>query len=159
MRGATWEGRLTVASSPLCKYREHRLWFRVVSPELLRAGGPAPLVVLHGGPQVPSDYLFDLERLGSDRSVIFYDQLGCGRSDAPSPDMRRVYSVASSVRDVHAVLRGLRVPRYHLYGQSWGGLLAAHVASSKDTTSLRLPPPLSLTLSNTPSSVTRRDRR
>lgn len=33
-----------------------------------------PLLVLHGGPQVPSDYLFDLAKVDY-RSVVFYDQV------------------------------------------------------------------------------------
>ena len=46
-----------------------------------------PIVVLHGGPGVPSDYLLPLSALASDkrspRAVYFYDQLGCGLSDEP----------------------------------------------------------------------------
>lgn len=141
-----WEGHVTVATAPSCAYSEHRLWFRVCRPELLRERNVAPLVVVHGGPQVPSDYLFDLEKV-DDRPVIFYDQLGCGRSSAPSQDLGDVYSVASSLRDLRGVLQALRLPRYHLYGQSWGGMLAAMHAARADG-SCR-----SLVLSNSPASV------
>jgi proline iminopeptidase len=47
-------------------------------------GHGTPLVVLHGGPGAPSYYMSSLARLGSDRPVVFYDQLGAGRSDMPS---------------------------------------------------------------------------
>ena len=150
------EGRITIAAAPTCNYADHKLWYRVCRPELLHAvDGPAPLMVLHGGPQVPSDYLFDLEAI-EDRAVIFYDQLGCGRSDAPNPGKGEVYSVANSVRDAGTMLRALGLQRYHLYGQSWGGLLAAELVSSLPGMSIapsHAPPPLSLTLSNTPTSV------
>merc|ERR1719440_414279 len=84
-----------------------------------------------------------------DRAVVFYDQLGCGRSDKPDPELGDVYSVASSLRDLRGMLSALGVgPRYHLYGQSWGGLLAAMFVSSEKSLQ-----PLSLTLSNAPTSA------
>ena len=82
------------------------------------------------------------------RPIIFYDQLGCGRSDAPAAEEAE-YSVAASVRDLRSVLARLEINRYHLYGQSWGGLLAVeHVSTLSDGAA-----PLTLTISNTPSSV------
>ena len=39
----------------------HSVWYKHVRPS--RETAAAPLVVLHGGPQVPSDYLFDLEAI------------------------------------------------------------------------------------------------
>jgi len=59
----------------------YRVWYRI-------AGGSDhelfPLLILHGGPGAPHGYLENLEAMASDRRrVIFYDQLGCGRSDQP----------------------------------------------------------------------------
>jgi uncharacterized protein YndB with AHSA1/START domain len=56
-----------------------KVWYRVVGD-----GPGVPLVVLHGGPGAPSYYLASLARLGAERPVVFYDQLGAGRSDQPS---------------------------------------------------------------------------
>ena len=92
-----------------------------------------PLLVCHGGPGVPSDYLFPL--IGSlNRPVMFFDQLGCGRSDRPSPEVQE-YSIAASAQDLVEVIEALLAkewipmrdghPAYHLYGQSFGGILAA----------------------------------
>jgi len=116
-----------------------------------------PLLVCHGGPGVPSDYLFPLAgQLG--RPVIFFDQLGCGRSDRPSPDEQE-YSIAASVQDLAEVINALVAnglipladgcPAYHLYGQSFGGILSFEALTSASG----LPVPCSLTLSNVPSSV------
>ncbi|MEB3353583.1 MAG: alpha/beta fold hydrolase [Cyanobacteriota bacterium] len=116
-----------------------------------------PLLVCHGGPGVPSDYLFPLAEI-LQRPVIFFDQLGCGRSDRPEPTDQE-YSLAASVRDLVALIESLVAqgwipsragrPAYHLYGQSFGGILAFEtlIASSGP------PPPRSLSLSNVPSSV------
>uniref|UniRef100_A0A7S4C1E5 AB hydrolase-1 domain-containing protein n=1 Tax=Chrysotila carterae TaxID=13221 RepID=A0A7S4C1E5_CHRCT len=149
------EGRVSVT-----KCGQHACWYRVVRPALLHAGigTAAPLVVCHGGPGVPSDYLFDLSKVGN-RAVVFYDQLGAGRSDSPPLDAQTAdeYCPAGFVRHLDAVLSALGLARFHLYGQSWGGILAfeyvrtACLTSSKSTQ--QLPLPLSLTLSNTPSSV------
>lgn len=116
-----------------------------------------PLLVCHGGPGVPSDYLFPL--IGAlQRPVIFFDQLGCGRSDRPSLDDQE-YSIAASVQDLVEVVEALvaeglipkqeRLPAYHLYGQSFGGILAFEALAADSG----LPMPRSLTLSNVPSSV------
>ncbi len=116
-----------------------------------------PLLVCHGGPGVPSDYLFPLVEI-LQRPVIFFDQLGCGRSDRPEP-AEQEYSIAAAVRDLVAVIAALVAqgwipirdgrPAYHLYGQSYGGILAFETL----TAAAAPPPPRSLTLSNVPSSV------
>jgi len=51
-----------------------------------------PVVVLHGGPGIPHDYLLPLSGLAAGgREVFFYDQLGSGNSDSPQED--EFYSV------------------------------------------------------------------
>ena len=54
-----------------------RVWYRSVGE------GGVPLLCLHGGPGMTHNYIDPLEDLGERRRVIFYDQLGCGRSDRP----------------------------------------------------------------------------
>jgi proline-specific peptidase len=85
-----------------------------------------PLLCLAGGPGAPIDYLAPLEGLAGDRLVVFYDQLGCGGSANPEdPDL---WTVDVSLR-VHAeVSRALGLLKYHLLGQSWGGMLAMEYA-------------------------------
>ena len=46
-----------------------------------------PLIVLHGGPSFPHQYLLPLKQIactGNGRHVIFYDQAGCGASLLPN---------------------------------------------------------------------------
>jgi proline iminopeptidase len=90
----------------------------------MRAGsGPkTPLLLLHGGPGAGHNYLLPLKVLADERPVIFYDQLGCGRSDAPESDS--LYTLARSVEEVDAVRNALGLDRIVLLGQSWGTHLA-----------------------------------
>ncbi len=57
-----------------------RVWWRSVGDDR----GGVPVLCLHGGPGFAHDYLDSLDDLGERRRVIFYDQLGCGRSDRPA---------------------------------------------------------------------------
>ena len=101
----------------------HRLSYRVVRPMALSSRQAAPILALHGGPSIDSSYLYHLENVVEPvRSIVFYDQLGCGRSDEPK-DVS-LYSIEDSVRDLKALLKKLGVRRFYLYGQSYGGILA-----------------------------------
>ena len=56
---------------------------RVFRPMSMSSRQAAAVLVLHGGPSVPSDYLYPLVDFVPYRCMIFYDQLGCGRSSQP----------------------------------------------------------------------------
>ncbi len=66
---ASAEGRIA--------FKEWHTWYKVVGA----VTSEPPLVVLHGGPGIPHEYLDPLAGLAHDgRAVVFYDQLGCGDS-------------------------------------------------------------------------------
>lgn len=105
-------------------FRGFNTWYRVVGEQ---RAGRLPLLCLHGGPGALHDYLEPLGALASTgREVIFYDQLGCGRSDQPSDPS--LWTVDLFVDEVIAVRRALGLERAHLLGQSWGGMLALEYA-------------------------------
>lgn len=86
-------------------------------------GGPGiPLLTLHGGPGGGMVSLKPLRRLADERPVIFYDQLGCGRSDTPN-DLS-LWTVDRFIEEIDAVRRHLGLEEVHLFGHSWGGMLA-----------------------------------
>ena len=60
--------------------------------------------------------------LAEHRRVIFYDQLGCGRSDRP--DDLSLWTVDRFVAELAQVREALDLDRLHLFGSSWGGMLA-----------------------------------
>lgn len=91
--------------------------------------GKLPLLALHGGPGCAHDYLESLdgiaERYG--RAVVYYDQLGCGKSVTPSmPDF---WSAALFEQELDVVRKALGLSKIHLLGQSWGGMLAMQYAT------------------------------
>ena len=93
-----------------------RVWYRSVGQ------GGIPLLCLHGGPGMTHNSIEPLEDLGHRRRVIFYDQLGCGRSH--KPDDTSLWTVPHFVREVEVVRSALELDRFHLFGSSWGGQLS-----------------------------------
>jgi L-proline amide hydrolase len=105
-------------------FRGYRTWYRFVG----ELNSPVtPLLALHGGPGSTHNYFGPLEGLASERPVVLYDQIGCGKSDRPS-DIE--WSVDVFRDEVAAVRDQLGLERVHLLGTSWGGMLAQeHVLS------------------------------
>ena len=85
----------------------------------------------HGGPGATSYYLNPLSRLASDRPVIFYDQLGCGRSDRPEDP--ELWNVERFVEELAQIRRALELGRVHIFGHSWGGALAVEYVLGNST--------------------------
>ena len=93
------------------------IWFRVVG-----SGSGTPVILLHGGPGFSSYYLKSLEALGDDRPVVRYDQLGGGRSDRIADTTR--FTIPHFVAELDSLRAHLGLERVHLYGHSWGTILA-----------------------------------
>jgi L-proline amide hydrolase len=126
----------------------HRTWYR--SEGELSAGGPVPLVIVHGGPGAAHDYLEPLAELATraGRPCVLYDQLGCGRSDHLPEAPAEFWTVELFDRELRAVVEQLGIAdRYHVLGQSWGGMLALEHALGRPD-GLR-----SLVVSNSPASM------
>lgn len=92
------------------------------------SGSKTPLLLLHGGPGAGHNCLLPMKALGADRPVIFYDQLGCGLSDAPEDEA--LYRIPRFVEEIDAVRKGLGLERIVLFGNSWGGMLAIEYLTS-----------------------------
>lgn len=104
------------------RVRSQRLYYRRVGKAVR-----GTVIVLHGGPGSTHEYLAPLADLaGAGFEVVFYDQLGCGRSQRPSSYSH--YDIASSADDVDGIRRALGLGRVHLFGHSYGGALALEAA-------------------------------
>ena len=87
------------------------------------AGQGDPVLLLHGGPGLPSTYLRPLvDELAESYAVATYQQRGLPPSTAAAP-----YDVRTQVADVVAVLDGLGWERAVVAGHSWGGHLLLHL--------------------------------
>jgi parallel beta-helix repeat protein len=99
-----------------------RLFYRI------EGSGPDTVVVLHGGPALGLAYLApDLEPLGREHTLLFYDQRGVGRSwSERDVDL----SVDRHIEDLEALRSHFGIGRLRLAGHSWGAMLAARYAAA-----------------------------
>lgn len=119
-----------------------KVWWRIVG-----SGPGTPLLLLHGGPGAGHDYLEPLAQLAADRPVIFYDQLGCGKSE--KPDVPSLWRIERFVDEIDALRQATGVDEMALYGHSWGGWLAQeYMRSGKGASSVK-----KLVLASTSASV------
>lgn len=104
-----------------------KVWYRKIG------NGPGiPLLAMHGGPGGTSCRFEVLAPLADERPIIFYDQLGSGRSEHPTDTS--LWNFPRFVKEVDAVRRALKLDSVHLLGHSWGGALAAeYMIATKPT--------------------------
>ena len=94
-----------------------KVWYKIVG-----SGDKTPLLLLHGGPGVPSYYLNPMAALSDERPVIFIDQLGCGRSDRiTDTTLMTIPAYLKELKEIHDAL-GLK--DYYIFGHSWGTIYA-----------------------------------
>lgn len=93
-----------------------KVWYRIVG-----GGTETPLILLHGGPGVPSYYLNPLAKLNKERPVIFFDQLGCGRSDDNKDTS--LMKIDTFVEQFDQFIDTLGLKEFYIYGHSWGAML------------------------------------
>lgn len=77
------------------------------------------VILLHGGPGIPSDLKEVADLLKQDYQVICFHQRGTGLSPCNGD-----YSIARYLADIDVVARHFAVDKFHLFGYSWGGLYA-----------------------------------
>lgn len=128
-------------------FREYGTWVQITEPDDPRDGA-LPLIVLHGGPGMAHNYVRNMaELVATGRTVVLYDQLGCGRSthlpDAPT----EFWTPQLFVDEFMNLVQELGFSDYHLLGQSWGGMLGAEIAT-RQPAGLR-----SLAICNSPASM------
>jgi proline iminopeptidase len=86
--------------------------------------GKIKVLLLHGGPGFSHDYFECFEDFLPKEGIEFYyyDQLGCGNSDAPNDTS--LWTIPRYVEEVEQVRKGLCLDSFYLLGHSWGSMLA-----------------------------------
>lgn len=124
----------------------------------------------------PWQYLSTLVHLVNDRSLVFFDPIGCGQSKRieENKDQAEKANTTASFTDINAsvdsnaeeslpnnnpvpdmvhdlvhLVQHLQLKHYHLYGHSFGGIVAYEALASREMPATCL----SLTLSSTPASL------
>lgn len=114
-------------------YLGFRTYWRLVEPDEPEASH-APLVLLHGGPGSTHNYFEVLDPLADldHRTLVMYDQLGCGNSwDDGMADRPDLWTYDTWDLELAALRDELGLSRCHLLGQSWGGMLAMQYATHR----------------------------
>lgn len=82
-----------------------------------------PVIILHGGPGSSHWSLQGLKALAEDHPVIFYDQLGCGKSERPTDTS--LWNIDRFVDELYQIKEELQLKEFDILGHSWGTTLAA----------------------------------
>lgn len=128
-------------------FEEWNTWVRISNPTKIDRV-KLPVVVLHGGPGIGHNYLLPLEQWAREgRTVIHYDQVGCGNSTHLQNADPGFWTPSLFTREFHNLVASLGLERYHVVGQSWGGMLGAEIAITRPAGLV------SLSICNSPSSM------
>ncbi|KAI1099212.1 proline-specific peptidase [Jackrogersella minutella] len=114
-------------------------WYKVVGD--LKSSSRTPLIILHGGPGACHEYLLPLTDLAPSIPLIFYDQIGNGRS-THLPDKagdENFWTIDLFKHELENLVShlGLKGKSIDVYGHSWGGMLAAEWAATPNSENLR----------------------
>jgi proline iminopeptidase len=115
-------------SSNFIKFRGEKIAYWIYGEEKTSN----PLLIVHGGPGASHKYLLPLTKLATSRPVIFYDQLGSGQSSVikNTTDWCLEYFLS----ELLALVDCLNLGQFHLFGHSWGSILAVEYALRREST-------------------------
>ena len=97
--------------------RGGQLWYQVVGTK-----NNSPILVLSGGPGTPHYYLKSLSLLGKNRQVVFYDQLGCGKSSHNTD--KSLWTMDNLLEHIELLVSALGFDKLTIFAHSWGSILA-----------------------------------
>ncbi|KAK4220759.1 putative proline-specific peptidase protein [Podospora fimiseda] len=111
-----------------------KTWYKIVGS--LEAA-PTPLILLHGGSGAGHEYLSSLVDFHNNHGtpVIFYDQLGCGRSTHFQERLgdTEFWAIDLFLKELDNLIDSLKLrdKGFYILGQRWGGILAGVYASRR----------------------------
>ncbi len=99
-------------------------------------GKGKPIFFLHGGPGGSHEFFLPyMEPLANEFQLIFYDQIGCGKSDE---SVDGIYTIEREVENLELLRVALGLESIHIFGESWGSVLALSYAAKYPTNIKRI---------------------
>lgn len=101
------------------KHRFGRTYYRYIKAKTKKKR--VPLILMHGGPGSSHWSIYSMIGFAKDRDIVFYDQIGSGFSDKLKKSQMKTETF---VEELQALVRALKLKKFHLLGHSWGTMLA-----------------------------------
>ena len=107
---------------------QYQTWYIAYTPPR-SVPSHRPLLVLHGGPGFSYNYMDSIQDLSSTRPVIFYDQIGNGRSTHLDTQPDTFWTLDLFMSELKNVINFFKCDSsFDILGHSWGGMLGAEYA-------------------------------
>lgn len=115
----------------------YQIWYKLVGN--INKSSHRPLVILHGGPGLSHDYHLPIGDLANaSMPVIFYDQLGIGRSTHLPEKPTSFWTFDLFIDELINLVTALGVQdAFDVLGHSWGGYLALEFVIRRQHPGLR----------------------
>ncbi|KRM11411.1 proline iminopeptidase [Paucilactobacillus suebicus] len=123
-------------------FKGYKTYYRIVGEK----SDKVPLLLIHGGPGSSHNYFELLDDYATDRQLIMYDQVGCGKSSLPKDES--VYVKETWAEELIALRKYLHLDQVHMLGQSWGGMLEMLYLTQYDQTGVK-----SVMIDGSPASI------
>ncbi|KAF2270617.1 proline-specific peptidase [Lojkania enalia] len=129
----TTEGEIPFAAPNTDK--PTKTWYKIVG-DITKSTSP-PLILCHGGPGAGHESLLSLTDLCEQYGipVVFYDQIGCGKSTHFKENMgdEKFWSIELYWAELDNLIDSLKLREkgFYLLGQSWGGMLVGSYAAKQ----------------------------
>lgn len=102
-----------------------KVWYKIVGE-----GKGLPLLFIHGGPGASAcPLMFDYPALSAERPLIFYDQLGTGKSERVNDPS--LWTPKRFAGEIDSLRKALGLRELHILGQSWGGTVLIEYLSTR----------------------------
>lgn len=119
-----------IFASRISAQQEHLIKTQDGTIRYITFGEGEPILIINGGPGLDCSGFESVAQLFAawGYKAIIFDQRGTGQSTLEIVDSTSL-NLRSMIVDVELIRKNLKLQSWHVFGQSWGGMYAAHYAS------------------------------